>query len=702
MKFLTVFNEKYLMSLMINKLLKFRWMLNRLASTAKGALLRLLPTGAIFYLREAMIWSLPCVIMSALFVAAAFVLQLMNVAPELVANLTSLNKIFSGLIPVITTSSLAYILSVKKRLPPMPVSLLALISTLVVKHQLGGDSNRADTFMLIIGIVIPFVVVPLVYWLYQKKLTRITDADFAGGNVKGALNLTIPGIVVFSIIFISLKILLYVSSFFEFPSFLSDTSIGASYLGGVLYTSLNSILWFFGIHGANVLHPLLLQLNQTSAAGLGVVNESFFGAFVFMGGCGGTFSLIVSILVFSKSKTLRLLAMAGIPIGLLNINELLLFGLPIILNPRMLVPFLLVPIVNVVVALTVISLGWVAIPNAEIPLNSLIGFNAYLATHNDFHAIGLQLFNIILGSMIYSPFVKAVEQDGLKPLSVYLKSLKLTYTHLNEEAALFSDDVVQSSNALRVSQVRKRQQLERLAELDFFLEYQPQIEAGSQKFVGAEALLRARDKVGKVIMPFEFLPWLTEAGLMKSIDLWVAGEALEQDAIWQEMGIDVPIKINVTGATLGDKVATNELIKKISQAKGRISIEIIEQDFSFALDQVIDAIKRIHEFGGKVYIDDFGTGYSSLSYLNSLNADFIKVDRSFVLALNTEGGQKVMSGIFNFAEALGLSLVVEGVETEEQLCKIPKNVPFSVQGWLYSKALHPDLIPAFVQKFSPA
>ena len=687
----------------MSKLLEYRYLAHafkRVTMYVKTNLIRFLPTESIFYLREAMIWTLPCAIMSAIFVATAFMLQLIGVAPEVVANLSSLNKIFSSLIPIIATSSLAYILSVKKRLPPMPVSLLALISTLVAKQQLGGDSSRADTFMLIIGIIIPFIVVPMVYWLYQKKWERITDADFAGGNVKGALNLTIPGITVFSIIFITLKLLLYVSSLVTFPAFLSDASIGASYLGGVLYAGLNSVLWFFGIHGANVLHPLMMQLTETSSAGLGVVNESFLGAFVFMGGCGATFSLIVSVLIFSRSKALRLLAVASIPIGLLNVNELLLFGLPIILNPRMLIPFFAVPIMNVIVALTVISFGWVAIPSADIPLNCLIGFNAYVASHHDMHAVGLQLFNIMLGSMIYSPFVKALERDSLKPLNVYLKSLKMTYTHLHEEASLFADDVVQNSNTLRHAQIRKRHQLERLAELDFFLEYQPQVSVHDKKFVGAEALLRARDKTGKIIMPYEFLPWLNEAGLMKSIDLWVAGEALEQDAIWQEAGVEVPIKINVTGATLSEKVATNELINKISQAKGRISIEIIEQDFSSSLAEVIDAIKRIHAFGGKVYIDDFGTGYSSLSYLNSLNADYLKVDRSFVLALETEGGKKVMSGIFNFADALGLSLVVEGVETEEQLSKIPKNVPFSVQGWLYSKALHPDSIPAFALRYS--
>jgi PTS system cellobiose-specific IIC component len=691
------------MHLTSNILLKLQHLLLALSQwtfRARAFLVRYLPKESVFYLREAMIWTLPCAIMSAIFVATAFMLKLMDIAPDIAANLSDLNKTLSGLIPIILTSSLAYILSVKKRLPPMPVSLLALISTLVAKQQLGGDSSHADTFMLIIGIIIPFVLVPLVYWLHQKRWTRITDADFAGGNVKGALNLTIPGIFAFAITFISIKALLYISTLFVFPAFLSDASIEASYLGGILYTGLNSALWFFGIHGANVLHPLMVQLTEASAAGHGVVNESFLGAFVFMGGCGATFSLIVSILIFSRSKTLRLLAVASIPIGLLNVNELLLFGLPIILNPRMLVPFLVVPVLNVVVALSVIGLGWVAIPNASIPLNSLIGFNAFVATHNDIHAVVLQLFNIMLGSMIYRPFVKAFERESSKSLNVYLKSLKMTYTHLQEEASLFSDDVVQNSNTLRHAQNRKRQQLERLADLDFFLEYQPQVSFQTKHFVGAETLLRARDSTGKIIMPYEFLPWLNEASLMKSIDLWVADEALEQDAIWQEMGIDVPIKINITAATLIEKVSRKALIEKISQAKGRISIEIIEQDLSSGIVEVIDAIKRIHAFGGKVYIDDFGTGYSSLSYLNSLNADYIKVDRSFVLALYTEGGEKVMSGIFNFADTLGLSLVVEGVETEDQLSKIPKNVPFAVQGWLYSKSLHPDLIPTFVRQYS--
>jgi EAL domain-containing protein (putative c-di-GMP-specific phosphodiesterase class I) len=134
-------------------------------------------------------------------------------------------------------------------------------------------------------------------------------------------------------------------------------------------------------------------------------------------------------------------------------------------------------------------------------------------------------------------------------------------------------------------------------------------------------------------------------------------------------------------------------------AQGRVSIEIVEQDFSENLANVVDALSRIQAFGGKVYIDDFGTGYSSLNYLNSLRADCIKVDRSLVIGLATEEGKKVMAGIFNLAEALGMSLAIEGVETEEQLAKLPKNVAYSVQGWLFSKALPAQEIPAFIKKF---
>lgn len=101
-------------------------------------------------------------------------------------------------------------------------------------------------------------------------------------------------------------------------------------------------------------------LNAASAAagyqGMYALNGSLLGAFTFIGGAGATLSLVAAILLFSRSESLRLLALASIPVSLLNVNEILLFGLPLILNPRLLPPFILAPVCNVLIALTAVQL----------------------------------------------------------------------------------------------------------------------------------------------------------------------------------------------------------------------------------------------------------------------------------------------------------------------------------------------------------
>lgn len=648
-------------------------------------------------LRQAMVWTLPCAMMSAIFVAIAFILDVMHFQSGLSQVLKQLNAVVLSFIPMVVATSLTYILSVKKRLPPMPVSTLALISILMIRWRLTLSFDGAMSLMVLIGIVVPFITVPIVKSLYGRKLTVITSNDYAGNNVKVALNLTIPGMIVLILIFLGIEMLGVFVGYLSKLGLLSGLNVEPSYSGAALYTVLNSMLWFVGVHGANVLQPLLMHLNEVSSFGGGAVNESFMGAFVFIGGAGATLSLIVAIVIFSKNNTLRLLAFTSIPIGMLNINEVLIHGFPIILNPRMLVPFIATPLVNAIIALFVINLGWVAMPDAEIPLNSLVGINAYIATHHDVHAVFLQMFNVLVGTLIYGLFINNKEKviDH-----IHFKSLDMTYAHLNEEASVFSYDPISATAELRKKLTYQKKHMERLAGLDFYLEYQPQITPHNQKLVGVEALIRARDADNKIWAAGEFLPWFEDASMMKSIDLWVVNEAIKQDAEWQSLGLDLGIKINVSSETLKHKETMDLLIEKLAVAKGRVSIEIVEQEFLGELNTVVESIRRIQSIGAKVYIDDFGTGYSSLSYLNLLKVDCIKVDRNFVLELEKPEGQKVMAGIFNFAEALGLELIVEGVETKEQLAKIPKQPLFAVQGWLYSKSLNPSEIPAFAAKFN--
>jgi sensor c-di-GMP phosphodiesterase-like protein len=113
------------------------------------------------------------------------------------------------------------------------------------------------------------------------------------------------------------------------------------------------------------------------------------------------------------------------------------------------------------------------------------------------------------------------------------------------------------------------------------------------------------------------------------------------------------------------------------------------------------ALERLHAMKVKIYIDDFGTGYSSLSYLNRFDIDAIKIDRSFVLALDTQRGRKVFASLQSVATELDLAVVVEGVETQQQLDAIADHPNLSIQGWLFSRSLKPEDFINYVQA-SPA
>jgi EAL domain-containing protein (putative c-di-GMP-specific phosphodiesterase class I) len=166
----------------------------------------------------------------------------------------------------------------------------------------------------------------------------------------------------------------------------------------------------------------------------------------------------------------------------------------------------------------------------------------------------------------------------------------------------------------------------------------------------------------------------------------------------QSHGIYLPVSVNVTADILVDQDYMNQLVKVISPYARFIHIEITEETLLSDETLVAAAFNRLHQMGVKVHIDDFGTGFSSLSYLNKFDVDVLKVDRSFVLALVTGKGRKVFGSILSIAKELGLEVVVEGVESQEQLDLIPKEQSIAVQGWYYAKSLPINRLIEYVLK----
>lgn len=200
-------------------------------------------------------------------------------------------------------------------------------------------------------------------------------------------------------------------------------------------------------------------------------------------------------------------------------------------------------------------------------------------------------------------------------------------------------------------------------------------------------MIRLRDNAGNVEGPGQFLSVFEQANLMTDIDLWVVRQSVIQSQKWMDLTFYMPISVNISSHTLTDKVALEEILKQISKVPGLIHFEITEESLIDNQAMVEESISRLHQAGSTVHIDDFGTGYSSLSYLNRFDIDTLKIDRSFVMALDSERGKQVFYSLTGIAKQLGMNIVVEGVETKEQFEIVSREPDVVVQGWYFSRSV---------------
>jgi lactose/cellobiose-specific phosphotransferase system IIC component len=658
-------------------------------------------------IREGLLWIIPCLLVSATFLVASVIFQALQMPPVLIETTLSLHAEISRILPLLIASSIGYMMSIHHRLPRLPVAFLCFSYVAIAASLLQDHPRAAASFILFIAIASPLLNVPIMAWLHRQKWTQIARVDMVGDNVRDSLNLIIPGTLTAILLAVCLHLLLLSPLIAWLDAPLQLPFVDSPYWSGILVAGLNSLLWFFGIHGYHALQPVFDVLDQAVAlnaidvlsggGGAWVLNSSLLGAFTFIGGSGGTFSLLLAILIFCRHRSLRLLALASLPIALLNVNEILLFGLPIILNPRLALPFFCVPMINVTLALAAAKAGLIDPVVASLPLNSPVLLNAYLATGGDYSALLLQLGLLGLGVLVYAPFIRAIDVGGRAASTIKVRSLDTTFTQLHEEASLYANDPVVFANSFRKMQREQSDRIRDISEYEFYLEYQPQVALGSGLCTGCESLLRARDQEGRTQQPWEFLQWLEQAGLMRDLDIWVASEAIRQVERWRGEGFALPVTINVTGHTLVDPVYCDKLVRIVARARGLVSIEITEQALAGDVGRVQAAIDEFHRVGARVYIDDFGTGYSSLSYLHQFAIDVIKIDRSFVLALDSERGRETMAGLLRFAETLGLGVVIEGVESESQLQAFAGHDELVIQGWYFCKALAADRLAEYVR-----
>jgi diguanylate cyclase (GGDEF)-like protein len=243
----------------------------------------------------------------------------------------------------------------------------------------------------------------------------------------------------------------------------------------------------------------------------------------------------------------------------------------------------------------------------------------------------------------------------------------------------------------------------------FELHYQPKLDVATGQISGVEALLRwTHPKLGN-FPPTEFIPLAEETGLIIPIGRWVLMTASAQNMAWQSEGFPaISVAVNLSPRQFLDANLLDDIDEALASTRmpaHLLQLEITESMVMQNVERAIELLDEIRSRGVRLAIDDFGTGYSSMSLMKKFPIDTIKIDRSFVRDLAESAEDRaIATAIINMGKALGLTVVAEGVETMEQDAFLRGHACDEIQGFLFSKAVPPEVIPSLLRPtvFSPS
>jgi len=241
---------------------------------------------------------------------------------------------------------------------------------------------------------------------------------------------------------------------------------------------------------------------------------------------------------------------------------------------------------------------------------------------------------------------------------------------------------------------------------EFRLYFQPQIDTVSGTIVGVEALLRWQHPDFGLVAPTEFTPLLEETGLIVPIGEWVLHTACKQLVAWHAAGWStLRMAVNLSPRQFqgtGLAIMVERGLAACNCDPKFIELEITENVLLRHAATTLETLDALRKIGVRLAIDDFGTGYSSLSYLRRYSIDTLKVDRSFVHDLPGDADDCALAtAIIVLAQSLKLEVIAEGVETEAQRDFLRERGCHLMQGYLYSRPLPAEDIPALLEIHNP-
>lgn len=548
-------------------------------------------------------------------------------------------------------------------------------------------------------------------WFLQYKALRVVFHSSSGDTTMSqAMDTLIPGLLTI-LIFAGVKALTHAlgvediyASIYRLIYKPFDSMGGTMLETATIYGVARHFLWFLGIHGSNVLEPIMTELylpgiaaNQAAIASglepLQIFTKPFFDCYTSIGGSGSTMGLLIACLWRHRDLSARKIARISIAPALFNINEILLFGLPVVLNPVFLVPFILVPLVLTAVAYLANIAGLVPVTVNEVAWNVPVFVSGYIATGSLAGAI-LQLVCLVLSTAIYLPFVSL--DNWLKAEQFDKTFKKLVQVTSSGEVADQGPRYISSPDTVGSLARFLAQDLERgLEKLEFYLEYQPQVDSRTGRTYGVEALLRWKHPQIGMLPPPVFIGLAEDSGFIGKLGLWIAEEACRQAGEWRRTpgAEDTVVSINVSARQLDDLELPDKIFAMLGQYQvpvDNIKIEVTES-IAIGGHDGHRVLTRFSELGFKLAIDDFGMGHTSLSYLKEFQVSSLKLDSILSRdVLVSRSSREIIATISELCRSLNIQLIAEFVEDEAHLLKLRELGCYNIQGYFYSRPLLPD------------
>ena len=562
--------------------------------------------------------------------------------------------------------------------------------------------SLSNGFTLCLGTGIASTAVFLA--LARRSALRLSLDGIGNPFARDAMS-TMPAAVLTLLLFALAKALLLVSGIDDLQETLRqvivqpflNTPDGFGF--ATLYTLLSQAIWLLGAHGPNLLVPVeahalipaALHNAEALASGLTpahIVTKPFVDVFTRIGGSGSTLSLILAVVLVSRDRGTRKLCLLALGPALFNVNEPLLFGLPLVLNPTYALPFLLVPALQAgtawlatileLIPHTVVACTWTTPP--------LI--NAYLTT-GSLSGTAMQAVNIGLGTLIYLPFVRLSDTSRQRQDIRVMQSLLRTAVNCETRperrkcmdapgdtghlAKILAHDLVEA--------LRRQDQL--------YLVYQPQHDAVNQTITGVEALLRWKHPVFGHVAPPVTIALAEENGLIHALGLYILNEACAQRGAWiGRVPEALTVSVNVVPEQLRVPDFRAQVMTTLRDHNLRpdlLELEITESSALEPEQKLLDTLAALQEQGVRISIDDFGMGHASLRYLRAFPVDKIKIDRSLTDLDSNSVNEQIVRSVIALCHGLNIATIVEGVELREQVDRFMNLGCTIFQGYYYSK-----------------